>query len=72
MTDARDVERDLQAHKLEDEKQYGEIRTYLAKVDGKIEVLKTTIGQNSKLVWFVFTILIAFEINAIMKLVGYD
>ena len=58
------VEQKLHDHELECEKRYGEIQA-------SITTLATNQAWLTKLVWFVFTAVLGFELNAIFKLVGH-
>ena len=53
---------DLHKHELEAERKYGELRT-------RIEGLKVKVANNSKLLWFILSSILAFELNQIFNLV---
>ena len=51
---------DLHKHEIESEQKYGELRT-------RIEGLKVKVANNSKLLWFILSAILAFELNQIFS-----
>ena len=66
-----ELEKKINEHELDCVKRYGEIIERFTKHEGAMDAIKISVGWNTKLIWFVFASVMAFELNALFKLVGH-
>lgn len=64
MSDSTAVEKQLHSHEIQCEKRYGEIHSRL----GQLELVAAGVKRT---IWILVSIVMAFELNAMLKLVGH-